>query len=156
MRVITQTLYGDSGDGAARRSVLVNGLSALQPNLVALQEAIVSAEYDQVTDLLGPDFYVAHQTERGANGSGSSVAGPRPVGDVHEVDLHVTPRTSDFACGALVAEIRAPDPVGPLLCVHHLPSWQLAFERERELQAVATARVVEDIGCRRKRPPPSR
>lgn len=44
----------------------------------------------------------------------------------------------------LAAEIRAPDPSGPLLFVHYLPSWQLHFEHERELQAVVAARFVEE------------
>jgi endonuclease/exonuclease/phosphatase family metal-dependent hydrolase len=64
---------------------------------------------------------------------------------VREVDLNVTPRTADFACGTLVAEVLAPDPVGPLLFVNHLPNWQLTFEHERELQAVPAARVIEEI-----------
>jgi endonuclease/exonuclease/phosphatase family metal-dependent hydrolase len=61
----------------------------------------------------------------------------------------VTPRTADFACTTLLAEVRAPDPVGPLLFVNHLPSYQPSFERERELQAVAAARVAERLAGER-------
>jgi endonuclease/exonuclease/phosphatase family metal-dependent hydrolase len=57
----------------------------------------------------------------------------------------VTPRTADFPCTTLVAEVLAPDPIGPLLFVDHVPNWQLNFERERELQAVAAARCIEEI-----------
>jgi endonuclease/exonuclease/phosphatase family metal-dependent hydrolase len=71
------------------------------------------------------------------------------LADVQEVDLNVTPRTADFPCTTLVAEVLSPDPVGPLLIVNHLPSWQLGFEHERELQAVAAARIIEEVVGRR-------
>lgn len=54
-------------------------------------------------------------------------------------------RTGDFACTALVVQLRAPAPIGPLLFVNHFPNWQLAFEYERELQAVVVARAIEEL-----------
>jgi hypothetical protein len=148
IRVLTLNLWGRRGHWAARRRVLVEGLRKLRPDLVAFQEAIKTDEYDQVADLLGPGYHVAHQEDREPGqddvepGQGASIASRWPLGDVTEVDLNVTPRTSDFACSALVAEILAPKPVGPMLFVNHLPNWQLNFELERELQAVAVARAA--------------
>jgi endonuclease/exonuclease/phosphatase family metal-dependent hydrolase len=144
LRVVTLNLWGCRGAWDDRRSVLINGLRALRPDLVAFQEAIKSEEYDQVIDVLGPGFHVAHQRDREADGQGISIASRWPLGAVQEVDLNVTPRTADFACTTLVAEILAPDPVGPLLFVNHLPNWQLNCEHERELQAVTAARFVEE------------
>ena len=69
---------------------------------------------------------------------------------MREPDLNVTPRTADFACGTLIAEVLAPEPVGPLLFVNHLPNWQLTFEHERELQTVIAARTIEEIAERRE------
>jgi endonuclease/exonuclease/phosphatase family metal-dependent hydrolase len=63
--------------------------------------------------------------------------------------LHVTPRTRDFACTTLAAEVLAPDSIGPPLFVNHLPNWQLDFEHERELQALAAARFLEAFVHRR-------
>ncbi len=143
VRIVTLNLWGRRGAWVERRSKLIAGFHALQPDLVAFQEAIKSDEYDQVTDLLGPEYHVAHQTDREADGQGISIASRWPLGEVREVDLNITPRTVDFACTTLVAEIFAPDPVGSLLFVNHLPNWQLNFEYERELQAVAAARFVE-------------
>lgn len=80
---------------------------------------------------------------------GISIASRWPLGEIHEIDLHVTPRTDGFPCGALVAEIHVPHPVGPLRFVNHFPNWQLDFEYERELQAVVTARFVEELAGRR-------
>jgi endonuclease/exonuclease/phosphatase family metal-dependent hydrolase len=149
MRVLTLNLWGRRGAWDDRRSVLIDGLRDLGPDLVAFQEAIVDDDYDQVTDLLGPDFHTAHQVDREADGQGASIASRWPIGDVREVDLHVTPRTADFACTTMVAEIRAPEPVGLLLFVNHLPNWQLDFELERELQALTAARFVEERVGRR-------
>ena len=165
MRVVTQNLWGwyypleGLGIGRARpgaprpaawntrRSVLAEGLRALDPDLVAFQEAIRHDDYDQVTDLLGPGYEVAHQARREADGSGISIASRWPLGEVHEVDLHLTPRTADFPCGALVAEVKVPPPIGPVLFVNHKPNFELALEHERELQAVATASHLEGLAA---------
>jgi hypothetical protein len=48
----------------ARRHVLADGIRALNPDLIALQEAIVNAQCDQVNDLLGSEYHVYHQQQR--------------------------------------------------------------------------------------------
>jgi hypothetical protein len=53
------------------------------------------------------------------------------------VALDLTARTGDFAHITLFAEVLALEPVGTLLFVNRLPSWQPTFEHERELQTVA-------------------
>ena len=152
LRVATLNLWGRRGSWDERRRVLVEGFRALDPDLVALQEAVVGNGYDQVGDILGPGYHVAHQTDRELgrggdieDGQGISVASRWPIGEVWEPDLNVTPRTADFACGAVIAEVLAPEPVGPVLCVDHLPSWQLTHERERELQTAIVGRRIEEI-----------
>jgi endonuclease/exonuclease/phosphatase family metal-dependent hydrolase len=62
VRVLTLNLRGQSGDWSARRQILVAGLRALQPDLVAFQETIVTDAYDQVADLLGKNYHIAHQS----------------------------------------------------------------------------------------------
>src|SRR5829696_5589207 len=79
------------------------------------------------------------------DGQGISVASRWPLGEVWEPDLNVTPRTEDFACGTIIVEVFAPEPVGLLLFVNHLPNWQLTFEHERELQTVVVGRAIEKI-----------
>jgi endonuclease/exonuclease/phosphatase family metal-dependent hydrolase len=108
--------------------------------------------------LLGADYHIAHQTEREPGdgddveaGQGHSIASRWPLGEIRELDLHVTPRTAGFACGTLAAQILAPEPLGPLLFAFHNPSWQLAFAYERELQAVAAARFLDDFAAGRAR-----
>lgn len=144
LRVVTFNLWGWRGDWTARRELIIDGLQRLQPDLVAFQEAVKTDEYDPVVDLLGTAYQVIHQSDREADGSGALIASRWPIGATHELDLHVTPRTADFACTTLVADVQAPEPFGPLLFVNHLPNWQLAFEYERELQGVIAARFVED------------
>jgi endonuclease/exonuclease/phosphatase family metal-dependent hydrolase len=149
MRVLTINLWGRRGAWSNRRRVLIDGLRELQPDLVAFQEAIVTEGYDQVRDILGSGFHLVHQTERepaaeGVEaGQGISIASRWPIRKVREVDLHLTPGTAGFACAALIAEIEAPDPIGPLLFVNHFPSWEPNQELERELQAVASAQAID-------------
>jgi len=152
VRVATLNLWGRRGPWAERRSILVDGFRQLRPDLVAFQEAIKNDGYDHVIDLLGPGFHVAHQRDREADrqdgtedGQGVSIASRWPLGSVREVDLDVTSRTGDFAHTTLIAEVLAPQPIGPLLLVNHLASWQLTFEHERELQTVVAARAIEEL-----------
>jgi endonuclease/exonuclease/phosphatase family metal-dependent hydrolase len=145
MRVLTQNLWGTRGDWEARREVLRTGLRLLEPDLVAFIEAIKTDEYDQVVDVLGDGFDVAHQVERESDGQGTSIASRWPLGELHEVDLQVTSRVAGFAATTMVVEVDAPDPYAPLVFANHLPSWQLQFERERELQSVAAARFIEGL-----------
>jgi hypothetical protein len=152
VRVATLNPWGRRGAWEERRSVPIEGFRKLRPDLVAFQEAVVGDGYDQVTDILGPGYHVAHQTEREAGrggdiegGRGISIASCWPLGYVREPDLNVTPRTANFACGTLIAEVLAPEPVGSLLFVNHLPNWQLTIEHECELQTVIAARTIEEI-----------
>jgi endonuclease/exonuclease/phosphatase family metal-dependent hydrolase len=151
VRVATLNLWGRRGDWDARRKVLAAGLRELRPDLVAFIEAIVTDDYDQVVDLLGPDYHVAHQQDREPDGQGASIASRWPIRAVSEVDLNVTPRTDGFACTTVVADVDAPDPIGPLWFADHVPNWQLDFERERELQALAAARFLEEVVAPRPR-----
>jgi endonuclease/exonuclease/phosphatase family metal-dependent hydrolase len=143
VRVATLNLWGHHGAWDERRSVLVDGFRELQPDIIAFQEAVVTDDYDQVADLLGASYHLAHQGGSHAQGTGLSIASRWEVGEVWEETLHVTPRggPSEIA----VAEILAPGPLGALLFTHHNASWQLGFEHERELQAVAASRFVDDL-----------
>lgn len=148
LRLVTLNLWARHGDWRVRRSILKAGLADLRPDLVCFQETVVVDGYDQVIDLLGPDYHVAHQTV-GLVGDGShhgvSLASRWPLHSVHEVDLHLTTRTMEYSCGTLIAEVNAPEPFGPLLLVCHGPSWPWWAERERELQAVAAASAIEQL-----------
>jgi endonuclease/exonuclease/phosphatase family metal-dependent hydrolase len=145
VRVATLNLWGRRGAWDERRAVLIDGFRRLQPELVAFQEAVVGDGYDQVTDILGTgNHVVAHQAGRETDGTGLSIASRWEVGKVWEETLRVTPRVDPRKIA--VAEILAPDSLGgSLLFAHHNASWQLSFERERELRAVAGSRLVEDL-----------
>jgi endonuclease/exonuclease/phosphatase family metal-dependent hydrolase len=147
LRVATQNVWRFHGDWPARRSVLREGLRDLRPDVVGFQEAIVTDDYDQPRDLLGPDFHLAHQRLREADGSCVSIGSRWPIVDVRELDGRTSARTRrhPFNCGTLAAEIEAPAPIGRLLYVNHIPSWQQGFELEREAQTVAAAQLVEQM-----------
>jgi endonuclease/exonuclease/phosphatase family metal-dependent hydrolase len=140
MRVLTQNLWGRyyplAGPGSGKARPGADPPPALE---------------DQLPELLGPGYHLAHQTHREADGSGVSLASRWPLGEVHEVDLQLTPRTNSFLSVALVAEVEAPPPIGPLLFVNHKPNFELHLEHERGLQAVATASLVERLVAERER-----
>jgi endonuclease/exonuclease/phosphatase family metal-dependent hydrolase len=146
IRVATVNLFAHHGDWDRRRAALRAGLRALDADVLALQEAIVDDGYDMARELLGEEYSVAHQTT-GLVGDGShhgaSVASRWPIRAVHEVDLHLTPRTWDYSCGTVMAEVESP--AGRLLVGSHGNSWAWWAERERELQAVAVVRRIEEL-----------
>ncbi len=143
--MLTLNLWGIRGEWDKRRGVLADGVRELAPDLIAFQEAIRTDDYDQVVDLLGDGYEIAHQEAREPDGQGVTIASRWRLHDVHELDLHVTPRTSDFAATTLMAEVDVPAPIGPVVFANHVPNWQLDFEVERELQALAAARALESL-----------
>ncbi|MCT2583803.1 endonuclease/exonuclease/phosphatase family protein [Actinophytocola gossypii] len=146
--MITQNILGRQQDWESRRAVLQAGFGELAPDLVLFQEAVVTGDYDQVVDVLGDGYHVAHQSHRditGEIGSGISIASRWPLGAQREIDLRVGARTVDFPAGALVVDVRWDRAEEPLLLVNHKPSWPTNVEYEREVQAVRTARFVEEI-----------
>jgi len=57
----------------------------------------------------------------------------------------VTPRVDLPWSAAVVAEVELPAPFGRSLFVHHKPTYHLGYGLERELQAVACARFIEEV-----------
>src|SRR4051794_26143912 len=92
VRVATLNAFGLREDWPERREVMAAGFAELRPDLVAMQEVIAGPDYDQVRDVLGADYELAHHSEREDDGQGISIASRWPVQAVHEVDLHLGPR----------------------------------------------------------------
>jgi len=145
LRVLTLNLWSHGGDWRARMAVVREAIAAAGPEIVAFQEVVATGAEDQAVDVLGPAFTVVHSARRGPDGVvGASLASRLPILATEEVDLRLTDRVGTFPATAIVATVRHPA-FGPIVFVNHLPSYQLAFERERELQAVAVARRVEEL-----------
>jgi endonuclease/exonuclease/phosphatase family metal-dependent hydrolase len=146
LRVMTFNVLGPMhADWGRRREVARAGLRELRPDVAALQEVVWGAGYDQAADLLGPDYQVARHSGRSADAVGAVLASRWPFGLVREVDLHVTARVADLPwAAAVVAEVALPAPFGQTVLVHHKPTYEVGYAREREVQAVASARFVED------------
>lgn len=152
IRVLTHNVWGVRGDRENRRRILIAGLNRLQPDLVALQETIVTNHSDQAADLLGGEYQVVHSRVREEDGQGISIGSRWPIIAVDELDLKaVSPRTGDFACTTLIVEVEAPAPFGPLLLVNHFPDYQVDHEVERERQTVIAAREIEALVAARPR-----
>lgn len=123
----------------------------LDADVITLQETVLLGEEDQAREMLGPRYRLAQQRTRetgraGApKGQGITTASRWPIGRTFEIDLHLTERTSDFACTCLVTEILAPEPLGRIWVANHFPDYQLDHEYERCLQAVAVARELKTL-----------
>jgi endonuclease/exonuclease/phosphatase family metal-dependent hydrolase len=151
MRVVTLNTWGIRGDWTRRLLAFQDGLRALNPDIVTLQETVLTDEVDQAAEMLGDGYHLAQQQKREIGragvpaGQGITTASKWPFGRVFEVDLHLTDRTSDFACTCLVTEVLAPPPWGRVWVANHFPDYQLDHERERRLQTVAAARTLESL-----------
>jgi exonuclease III len=131
MRLTTLNTWGIRGAWHARRPTLRRGFEELSPDLITLQETIVTDDYDQSREILGDGYHLIHQTNRDPDGQGVTTASRWPVRQVLEIDPQVTERTAGFASTCLVSEIAAPEPLGRIWLANHLPDWQLDHEHRQ-------------------------
>ena len=140
LRVLTyNVLSPEHHDWRRRQEVIRAGIAELAPDLVALQEVV------DPDDVLEPGYTAVAHSQRSADGVGAVLASRWPVRWWRELDLRVTERVTLPWSAVVAAAIEAAPPIGPLLFVHHKPTYEYGFVRERELQAVAAARFVEDL-----------
>ncbi|WP_328407511.1 endonuclease/exonuclease/phosphatase family protein [Streptomyces violaceus] len=133
-------------DGSSRRAILAEELQRLGPDVLALQE--VTREDTEALERSG--WHVLPHPRWSAEGVGAVLAARRPFGRTVSDTLEVTERTMDTDwCGVVAAELPLPETLGSVLVVHHKPSWPYGWERERELQALVTARLVESVMAER-------
>lgn len=146
IRLVTlNVLSSRYADGGSRLAAVREELRHLAPDVVALQEVRLDGDVNDAAELLGPAYHLAPHPAVAEDGTAAVLASRWPFTRLHRLDLDVTPRARAFAWGgAVVGELEVPG-LGALLVVHHKPCWQLGFERERELQAVATAELVERL-----------
>lgn len=141
LRVLTMNVLGPvHAEWRRRREVIGTSLHRLGPDVVALQE--ITAE--DAADLLGPDYALLPHPGADANGIGAVLGARWPIRWIRTVDLHVTDRVELPWSAAVLAEVDLPAPIGPVLVVHHKPTWEAGAARERELQAVATACAITE------------
>jgi endonuclease/exonuclease/phosphatase family metal-dependent hydrolase len=147
MRVLTINAFSRHRDWEVRRGLLAECLRQLEPDVVAFQEVFTDDDGDEVRELVGSAYHVFHQRGRDANGGGASIASRWPLEVIREVDLQTDKRLyeSGWIGSLAVVRVEVPPPIGPVLLVHHKPTWQSRAELERERQAVASARIVEEI-----------
>lgn len=145
MRVATLNIWGANGDWTGRRALLRNGFAALEPDLIALQETIVTSQNDQVGEILADGYHIVHSRRRASDGMGVSIASRWPVANVEELTLQGSARDDAFPCTTLIVTTEAPHINSPIRFVNHFPSWKPQQELEREQQAVQAARRLEEL-----------
>lgn len=147
LRVYTHNIYARRARWGERRRVLIDGIRELDPDIIVLQEEVRTDDYDQTTDIVGPDKHVVHSTARShAERSGISVASRWPVVAVHEIDLAAAgPPVDEYHWAALLVEVDAPEPLGRLIIANYFPDASVDREYERERQAVVLARRLSEL-----------
>jgi len=146
MRFLTMNVFSPSNpDWSKRREVLRAGFAELSPDIVAVQEAAWLGDVDPVVELLGDEYHSLPHSQRSTDGVGAFLASRYPLELVAELDLRLTDRVELPWSGAVIAVADTPNEFGDLLIVHHKPTWEMGYSLEREQQAVACARGVEEI-----------
>lgn len=144
LRVLTCNIYNTTADWERRRPVLVEEIRRYAPDLIALQETELTADYDQAADVLGDRCQIVNSRARLPGSWGAAIASRWPIRHIHELDQAVSPRAEPW-CTTMIAEIDAPEPLGQLLFVNHFQSAHVAQELEREQQALLAARRIEQL-----------
>src|SRR5688500_2452084 len=102
LRVLTYNIYGVAADWVRRRSGHVEGLRSLSPDLIALQETVLTDSFDQAADLIGDCYQIVNSRARLPGSWGVSIASRWPIRELRELDQQVTPRAEEW-CTTLIA-----------------------------------------------------
>jgi endonuclease/exonuclease/phosphatase family metal-dependent hydrolase len=156
LRVLTMNVQNDEGD--PRRLALINAeLRRIDPDVVAFQEVLCSADGRQLDELLeGTGLHGTHQAQAmtytppfaDAYG-GSAVATRWPHSVLEVLDLRLLDATDVPWC-SLAVSIPLPGE-GDILFIAATASWRLEAESARERQAVA----LTDLDARHRRALPT-
>jgi endonuclease/exonuclease/phosphatase family metal-dependent hydrolase len=147
VRLLTfNVLTMDSASGRERHDVVRRLLPDLRPDVVALQEITHRPDFDQAVELLAPDFTIVDVPGWTPEHVGECLASRWPLGEVSTLDRPLAGGAESGPRAAAVAvEVLMPPPLGPVLVVHHKAAYELPLEHVREEQALATARLVEEL-----------
>ena len=148
-RVLTyNVLTRQESDGPRRRALQRDELRRLDPDIVALQEVVTLGDGAEAAELLDDRYtVVAHPTDS-PDGVSALLATRLPCTTLAVVDLRVTERVRELPWSyAVIVRVDLPDPIGPVLVAHHKPVWCFGYERERELQAVLTTTLLDQLAA---------
>lgn len=151
VRVLTYNVEHVAGD-TGRQKRMREGIAALNPDLVALQEVVRRPSYDQLSYLLGETgLYCIHQQDIQAS---SSVPDRDPDRMQLGIGTRWRPRDTcaavvpGFGCFNGVIGAVIPLPIGAdLLFMVPNPWWALDGESTRCIQAEAYSRFEEQYRC---------
>ncbi|MBM3890789.1 MAG: endonuclease/exonuclease/phosphatase family protein [Verrucomicrobia bacterium] len=130
--------------------LLRRGIEQLDPDLMSFQEAGYDGVRHQIAEMLsGLGYHVVHQLDdhdtKLPGIIGNALASRWPLKIVEVLSLQLTPRANLPLYAAVAARVDVPEPAGPMLLVGATTSWELHCELERELQAVAIAKMIQRL-----------
>ncbi len=143
LRIVTLNLWGEQGPLAERWPLVLDGLRALAPDAVLLQEVRqvagrVPNQGQAIADALGMSAAFAVATEWGGGHEGLAILSKYPLSDVAHVELpHATDQERRIVLGATAAT-----PSGAVgLFTSHL-NYRMTDGQKREDQIVAAEKHV--------------
>jgi endonuclease/exonuclease/phosphatase family metal-dependent hydrolase len=156
LRVVTINVWNTEGE-PGRLEAINRELRRLDPDLVALQEVVQTAEVTSLDTLLaGMDLQRTHQADVqrftppfSDRYGGSAVATRWPHEALDALDLRL-PDAADVPWATLAVAVQLPGE-GELLFIGATAAWRLGAEAARERQAIA----VTDLDARHRRELPT-
>jgi len=147
LRVLTfNVLDRSQAEGEKREAVIKAGLASLDADVIALQEVTRSEVVDQARDWFGSEVTIIDHPNAPGESVGACLVSRHPVGDTRVLDTPAATNAPGLPwLGAVAVEVLLPAPIGPVLVIHHKPSWQLDREDLRETQAIAVARFADEL-----------
>lgn len=157
LRVVTLNVWNTEGESDRRLKAINKELRRLDPDLVAFQEVVQTAEVRSLDTLLdGMDLQHTHQADLqrfnppfADRYGGSAVATRWPHQAVEALDLRL-PEAADVPWATLAVTVQLPD-IGEMLFIGATAAWRLSAEAARERQAV----MIADLDARHRRELPT-
>jgi endonuclease/exonuclease/phosphatase family metal-dependent hydrolase len=152
LKVLTLNLWNTMGPYERRRARVREWVERLDPDLIGFQEALKSATFDQIGEILdGLPYEIEHAaaTEHQGMLFGNAVASRWPISDRAVVELP----TGDRDEGRCALNITAAAPFGAVSFTTTHLNWKLHDGHSREQQVVALADFVIDRRPRGGYPP---
>ena len=156
VRIVTLNIWNTEGE-PGRLKAINSELRRLNPDLVALQEVVQTADVQSLDAVLeGMRLQRTHQADVqqftppfADKYGGSAVATRWPHQAVEALDLRL-PEASDVPWATLAVVVQLPD-LGELLFIGATAAWRLSAEAARERQAI----MIADLDARHRRELPT-
>lgn len=143
LRVLTINIWNRQGPWEERKRLLRDGIAALQPDVVGMQEVIRRGDRCQAHELVdGHEVAFGKARPLDAHADyGNAITSRFPIAKTETIEIPCL--DVDEPRSVLAVELDTPTGRLPVLCTHY--SWRLDHGYVREAQSLRIAEVLDDI-----------